>query len=81
MPADPALAARVVDAGRACSLTASVLREWAEAGTPRQVEYLAGYLEAERASREASRRASLLRRCALPAPKTFDGYEIGRAHV
>ncbi len=73
MPADPALAARVVDAGRACSLTASVLREWAEAGTPRQVEYLAGYLEAERASREASRRASLLRRCALPAPKTFDG--------
>ena len=36
---------------------------------------LAGYLEAERSSREASKRATLLRRCALPAPKTFDGYD------
>lgn len=48
--------------------------EWA-LGTPKQVEYLAGYLEAERSSREASKRATLLRRCALPAPKTFDGYD------
>ena len=32
-------------------------------------------LEAERASRESSKRATLLRRCALPAPKTFDGYD------
>ena len=32
-------------------------------------------LEAEAASRDASKRASLLRRCALPAPKTFDGYD------
>ena len=40
-----------------------------------QVEYLAGYLEAERDSRDASRRAQLLRRCGLPAPKTFDGYD------
>lgn len=39
------------------------------------MEYLAGYLEAERSSREASKRAALLRRCALPAPKTFDGYD------
>ena len=44
-------------------------------GTPKQVEYLAEYLEAERASREASKRVSLLRRCALPAPKTFAGYD------
>ena len=44
-------------------------------GTPRQVESLLGYLEAEAASRDASKRASLLRRCALPAPKTFDGYD------
>lgn len=72
----PASAAeRVVEAGRACSLTGATLREWASRGTPRQVEYLAGFLEAERASREASRRAALLRRCALPAPKTFDGYD------
>ena len=31
--------------------------------------------EAEAASRDASKRASLLRRCGLPAPKTFDGYD------
>lgn len=47
----------------------------AGAGSPRQVEYLAGYLEAEAASRDASKRATLLRRCGLPAPKTFDGYD------
>ena len=72
------LAARVVAAGRRCSLTKSVLAEWARRGTPRQVEYLAGYLEAECASREASKRANLLRRCALPQAKCFDGYEWGQ---
>ncbi len=46
-----------------------------ELGTPRQVEYLAGHLEAERSSREASKRATLPGRRALPAPKTFDGYD------
>ena len=50
MPASDGLARRVVDAGRRCSLTTSVLEEWARRGTPRQVEYLAGYLEAERDS-------------------------------
>ena len=55
MPASDGLARRVVDAGRRCSLTTSVLEEWARRGTPRQVEYLAGYLEAERDSRDASR--------------------------
>lgn len=75
MPADGSVSSRVVEDGRACGLTTSVLEEWSRAGTPRQVEYLAGYLAAERASREASRRAALLRRCALPAPKTFDGYD------
>lgn len=47
----------------------------AGAGSPRQVEYLAGHLEAEVASRDASKRAALLRRCGLPAPKTFDRYD------
>ena len=75
MPVSDGLARRVVDAGRRCSLTTSVLVEWARRGTPKQVEYLAGYLEAERDSRDASRRAQLLRRCGLPAPKTFDGYD------
>ncbi len=75
MAANGELARRVVGAGRACPLTTAVLEEWSTLGTPKQVEYLAGYLEAERAGREASRRAALLRRCALPAPKTFDGYD------
>lgn len=37
-------------------------------GAPKQVEYLAGHLEAERGSREASRRVTLLKRRALPGP-------------
>ena len=75
MAASEELARRVVEAGRSCSLTTAVLEEWSRLGTPKQVEYLAGYLEAERSSREASKRATLLRRCALQAPKTFDGYD------
>lgn len=75
MPVSDGLARRVLEAGRRCSLTTSVLGEWARLGAPKQVEYLAGYLEAERDSRDASRRAQLLRRCGLPAPKTFDGYD------
>ena len=76
MPASAdALAARVAAAGRRCSLTTSVLAEWVARGTPRQVEYLAGYLEAECASRDASKRAALLRRCALPQAKAFDGHD------
>jgi len=35
-----------VEAGRSCSLTTAVLEEWSRLGTPKQVEYLAGYLEA-----------------------------------
>ena len=59
----------IVAAGARCSLTKSVLAEWAASGTPRQREYLLGYLEAEGASRDASKRAQLLRRCALPQAK------------
>lgn len=75
MAASEELARRIVEAGRSCSLTTAVLEEWSRLGTPKQVEYLGGYLEAERSSREASKRATLLRRCALPTPKTFDGYD------
>ena len=73
------LAARVVAAGRRCSPARSVLAEWARRGTPRQVEYLAGYPGAECASREASKRANLPGRCALPHAKTLDGHEWGQA--
>ena len=79
MPVSDALARGVVDAGGRRSLTASVLEEWARRGTSRQVECLAGHLEAGRDSRDASRRARLLRRCGLPAPKVFDGYDWSAA--
>ena len=75
MAASEELARRVVEAGRSCSLTTAVLEERSRLGTPKLVEFLAGHLEAERSSREASKRATLLRRRALPAPKTFDGYD------
>lgn len=75
MPGDVAVAGRVMEAGSRCFLTRSVLREWAGRGTPKQVAYLASFLEAEAASRDASKRATLLRRCALPQTKTFDGYD------
>ena len=71
------LAARVAAAGRRCSLTGSPRAGWGTRGTPRQVEYLAEYLEAECASRDASRRAQLPGRCALPQAKTLDGYDWG----
>lgn len=64
----------IVAAGARCSLTKSVLAEWAASGTPRQRECLLGCLEAEGASRDASRRAQLLGRCALPQAKSLDGY-------
>ncbi|MFZ2755948.1 MAG: IS21-like element helper ATPase IstB [Atopobiaceae bacterium] len=75
MPIDVTASGRVVAAGRECSLTKAILEEWSCRGTPRQVEYLASFLEAERSSREASKRAMLVRRCSLPAPKTFEGYD------
>lgn len=78
MAASDELAERVVSAGRRCSPAKSVLAEWARRGTPRQVEYLAGHPGAECASREASKRANLPGRCALPQAKTFDGYEWGQ---
>lgn len=77
MPASEEMAEELVEVGKRCSLTKSVLAEWAHRGTPRQVEFLLSYLKAEAQSRDASKRASLLRRCALPALKTFDGYDWG----
>lgn len=78
MAAAGGIAERAVAAGRRCPLTTAVLQEWARRGTPRQVGYLAECLEAECRSRDASKRAGLLRRCALPQPKTFDGYGWGQ---
>ena len=70
-----ALARGAVEAGGARSLTTAVLGERSGLGTPRRVGCLAGHPEAERASREASRRAALPGRCALPAPKTLGGHD------
>lgn len=43
MAASEELARRVVGGRRSCSLTTAVLEEWSRLGTPKQVEYLAGY--------------------------------------
>ncbi|MDD7204497.1 MAG: ATP-binding protein [Coriobacteriaceae bacterium] len=75
MPASGSLAELAVEAGKRRPLTKPVLADWARRGTPRQVGFPLGYLEAEAASRDASERASLLRRCALPAPKASDGHD------
>ena len=75
MPVSDELAARVVSAGRRRSMTGRLPEEWSRAGTPKQVDYLASYLEAERDSRDASKRAHLPRACRLPQSKTFDGYD------
>lgn len=75
MAAGDALARGAVEAGGARSLTTAVLGERSGLGTPRRVGYLAGHPEAERASREASRRAALPGRCALPAPKSLGGHD------
>lgn len=65
----------ILDAGRAASLTNSVLEHWAQKGTPKQREYLLGILEAEHASRQESGRQRLLRAARLPALKSLDGYD------
>lgn len=66
----------LVEAGRAASLTSSVMDEFARKGTPKQREFLYELLMAEQASRAESRRARLLRAAKLPAMKTLDGYDF-----
>lgn len=68
-------AADIITAGKATSLTATVLAEWAEKGTPKQREYLHGLLIAEQNSRHATRTTRLLRAAKLPMVKSFDGYD------
>ena len=78
MSPDPgSLAARVAAAGRRCSPAGSLLAGWGTRGTPRQAGHLAEYLEAECASRDASRRAQMPGKCALPQAKVPDGYDRG----
>jgi len=66
----------LVEAGRAASLTSTVIDEFARKGTPKQREFLYELLIAEQASRTASRRARLLRAAKLPAVKTLNGYDF-----
>lgn len=65
----------IIDAGRAAALTGTVLKKWAAIGTPKQRDYLHGYLTAEIASRTASRRARLLKAARLPVHKTLADYD------
>lgn len=65
----------ILDAGRGAALTTAVLEDWATKGTPKQREYLHGFLQAEHASRIASRRARLLKAAHLPTMKSLEGYD------
>jgi len=65
----------LIEAGRGAALTTAVLTEWATKGTPKQREYLHGFLRAEHASRIASRRARLLKAAHLPVVKSLDDYD------
>lgn len=65
----------IINAGRHASLTSTVLAEWARKGTPKQREYLLGYLQAEHDSRQQSRRDRLLKNAHLPALKSLHGYD------
>lgn len=66
----------LLEAGRAASLTSTVMEEFARKGTPKQREFLYELLMAEQASRTHARRARLLRAAKLPAMKTLDGYDF-----
>lgn len=63
----------IITAGRAISLTTTVVADWATRGTLKQREYLHGFLTAEHASRRHARHARLLRAARLPALKSLDG--------
>ena len=65
----------VVAAGKRCRLTLRNLSDWAGAADERGREALLSFLELECASRDASVRRTLLRRCALPFHKTLGGYD------
>lgn len=66
----------LLQAGRAASLTSTVMEEYAHKGTPKQREFLYDLLVAEQRSRTDARRARLLRAAKLPALKTLDGYDF-----
>ena len=80
MAASEELARRVAGAGRSCSLTTAVLEGWPGPGAPRRVECLAGYLEAERSGREASRRAAEARGAAQ-ALRTAGAQDLRRLRL
>lgn len=65
----------IITAGKAISLTGTVVADWAGRGTPKQREYLHGFLTAEHASRLHARHTRLLKAARLPTLKSFDGYD------
>lgn len=65
----------MITAARQVSLTTAVITDWAARGTPKQREYLHGYLQAEHASRQHATRLRLLKAARLPVTKSLDGYD------
>ena len=56
-------------------LTSAIPELIKQEGTPKQIEYLAGVLQAELDRREENRRGRLVKRARFPVYKTFEGYE------
>ena len=60
---------------KALFLTSAIPERVRLEGTPKQIEYLAGALQAELNRREENKRERLVKRARFPVYKTFEGYE------
>ena len=65
----------IMELARQLPLTRQVLADQLETATPAQMEFVDRWMNAEIESREASKRARLLRQAGFPAAKELDGYD------
>lgn len=65
----------LITAGKKIALTTTVITQWAQQGTPRQRDYLHGFLQAEYASRQHAKHMRLLKAAKLPVAKSLEGYD------
>ena len=64
-----------MELARQLPLTRQVLADQLETATPARMEFVDRWMNAEIESREASKRARLLRQAGFPAAKELDGYD------
>lgn len=66
---------RIMETARRLPLTRDVLAEAIERATPAQLDLIEGWLDAEIASRERSKRVRLLKAAGFPNAKDIEGYD------